>query len=85
LIIDQHFRQRDRIGRLLMFVASNPGLLGVGVDEDTAALIDHDGILEVLGRHSVTIVDGPAVPSTFSRWDIKYCSFGSPVSTSCNA
>jgi cyanophycinase len=58
LIIDQHFRQRDRIGRLLMFVASNPGLLGVGIDEDTAALIGGNSVLEVIGRNSVTIVDG---------------------------
>jgi len=58
VIIDQHFRQRDRIGRLLMLVASNPGLLGLGVDEDTAALFDHHGTLEVIGRHSVTVVDG---------------------------
>src|SRR5262245_55807274 len=58
LIIDQHFRQRDRIGRLLMFVASNPGLLGVGIDEDTAALISSNSVLEVIGRNSVTIVDG---------------------------
>ncbi|HKG24838.1 MAG TPA: cyanophycinase, partial [Thermomicrobiales bacterium] len=63
LIIDQHFRQRDRIGRLLMFVASNPGLLGVGVDEDTAALISSNGVLEVIGRHSVTIVDGTNIYS----------------------
>ena len=40
LILDQHFRQRDRIGRLLSLVALNPGLLGVGVDEDTAVLIN---------------------------------------------
>jgi cyanophycinase len=58
LIIDQHFRQRDRIGRLLSLVASNPGLLGVGIDEDTAAVIDHQNVLEVVGRHSITIVDG---------------------------
>lgn len=58
LIIDQHFRQRNRIGRLLTMVATNPGLLGVGIDEDTAALIDEHGSLEIIGRHSVTIVDG---------------------------
>jgi cyanophycinase len=58
LIIDQHFRQRDRIGRLLSLVASNPGLIGVGIDEDTAALIDGQNVLEVVGRHSITIVDG---------------------------
>lgn len=58
VILDQHFRQRDRIGRLLALVASNPGLLGMGIDEDTAALFDPDGAVEVVGRHSVTIVDG---------------------------
>ncbi len=58
LIIDQHFRQRDRIGRLLTLVATNPGLLGIGVDEDTPALFAADDTLEVIGRHSVTIVDG---------------------------
>jgi cyanophycinase len=58
LIIDQHFRQRDRIGRLLAMVAANPGLLGVGIDEDTAILTGEDQILEVVGRNSITIVDG---------------------------
>ena len=58
VIVDQHFRQRDRIGRLLALVAANPGLLGLGVDEDTAALFDHDGALDVVGRNSITIVDG---------------------------
>lgn len=58
VIIDQHFRQRDRLGRLMMMVASNPSLLGVGVDEDTAAIFTNDGCLQVLGRNSVTIIDG---------------------------
>jgi cyanophycinase len=58
LIIDQHFSQRDRIGRLLALVASNPGLLGVGIDEDTAALIGANGVMDVIGRSTVTIVDG---------------------------
>ena len=58
VIIDQHFRQRDRIGRLLALVAANPGLIGMGIDEDTAALFGPDGSVEVVGRNSVTIVDG---------------------------
>jgi cyanophycinase len=58
LIIDQHFRQRDRIGRLLAMVAANPGLIGVGIDEDTAILTSQNNVLEVVGRNSVTIVDG---------------------------
>ena len=61
VIIDQHFRQRDRIGRLLALVASNPGLLGIGIDEDTAAIIDDHGMIEVIGRHSITIVDGSEI------------------------
>lgn len=63
VIIDQHFRQRDRIGRLLSLVAFNPGLLGIGIDEDTAALIGANGILEVIGRNSITIVDGSGMYS----------------------
>jgi cyanophycinase len=62
-IVDQHFRQRDRFGRLLALVAASPALLGVGVDEDTAALFDADGMLDVLGRHTVTIVDGSQIVS----------------------
>lgn len=67
VIIDQHFRQRDRIGRLLSLVAGNPGLLGVGIDEDTAAVIDDGGLLRVIGRHSVTIVDGSDMVSDISE------------------
>lgn len=63
VIIDQHFRQRDRIGRLLALVAGNPGLLGIGIDEDTSVVIDNEGILRVIGRHSVTIVDGSHMQS----------------------
>lgn len=63
VIIDQHFRQRDRIGRLLALVAGNPGLLGVGIDEDTSVVIENDGVMRVVGRHSVTIVDGSHMKS----------------------
>jgi cyanophycinase len=66
VVIDQHFRQRDRIGRLLALVAGSPGLLGIGVDEDTAALFTGD-VMEVLGRHSVTIVDGANIVSDIHR------------------
>jgi cyanophycinase len=57
LLIDQHFHQRNRLGRLLTAVMSYPKMLGIGVDEDTAALITHDGFLSVIGRGTVTIVD----------------------------
>ncbi len=60
-VIDQHFDQRNRYGRLLMIVSQSPQLLGMGVDEDTAAVItrrDDEEMLEVVGRGSVTIFDG---------------------------
>jgi cyanophycinase len=47
VIIDQHFRQRDRIGRLLALVAGNPGLLGIGIDEDTSVVIEPDNTLRL--------------------------------------
>ncbi|WP_101524526.1 cyanophycinase [Nocardioides houyundeii] len=59
-VIDQHFEQRNRYGRLLMIVSQSPQLLGIGVDEDTCAVVDTvDGRqrLRVLGRGAVTILD----------------------------
>ncbi|MEP6562791.1 MAG: cyanophycinase, partial [Nakamurella sp.] len=64
VIVDQHFTQRNRFGRLLALIASNPAQLGVGIDEDTAAVIRPDGMLEVKGRGVVTIVDGSDVVTT---------------------
>ena len=66
VVIDQHFRQRDRFGRLLALVAGSPALLGIGIDEDTAALFNGE-TLEVLGRHSVTIVDGTHIESNIHQ------------------
>jgi cyanophycinase len=57
-IVDQHFGQRNRYGRLLALVARNPSLLGIGVDEDTAAVVSGGRVLEVVGRGSVLVVDG---------------------------
>src|SRR5579864_9359858 len=57
LVIDQHFRRRDRLGRLLTALSYDPGLLGAGIDEDTAAVIDSEGVLRVLGAGAVTVVD----------------------------
>ena len=58
VVIDQHFEQRNRYGRLLSLVAQSPSLLGLGVDEDTAAVIHDRSRLEVIGRGAVTVVDG---------------------------
>jgi cyanophycinase len=60
-IIDQHFRQRDRLGRLLTALAYNPFAVGIGLDEDTAALIGPDETVEVEGSGGVTIVDAADV------------------------
>jgi cyanophycinase len=66
VVIDQHFAQRNRYGRLLMLVAQSPGLLGIGVDEDTGAVVteEDDGlVLRVVGRGVVTVLDGRSVVS----------------------
>ncbi|HOB19841.1 MAG TPA: cyanophycinase [Candidatus Atribacteria bacterium] len=56
-VIDQHFAQRGRVGRLLAAVAQNPNVLGIGIDEDTAIIVDDD-TFEVIGSNAVTILDG---------------------------
>ena len=56
-VIDQHFRQRDRLGRLTAALAYNPFAIGIGLDEDTAAFISPDDTLEVEGSGAVTVVD----------------------------
>jgi cyanophycinase len=66
-IIDQHFRQRDRLGRLLTALAYNPFAVGIGLDEDTAAFIGPDETVEVEGSGGVTIVDASDV--TYSSMD----------------
>jgi cyanophycinase len=63
VVIDQHFEQRNRYGRLLSLVAQSPSLLGLGIDEDTAAVIRDGSRLEVIGRGAVTVVDGQHVIS----------------------
>lgn len=60
VIIDQHFAERGRFGRLIGAVAHNPRVLGIGVDENTAAVVE-DGSLTVLGSGAVYIVDGSRV------------------------
>jgi cyanophycinase len=74
-VIDQHFRQRDRLGRLITALAYNPFAVGIGLDEDTAVFIGPDETLEVEGSGGVTIVDASDV--TFSSMDS--VSEGQPV------
>jgi cyanophycinase len=60
-IIDQHFRQRDRLGRLLTALAYNPFAVGIGLDEDTAAFIAPDNTVHVEGSGGITVVDAAEV------------------------
>lgn len=64
VIIDQHFNQRGRIGRLLGAVAQNPNIIGIGIDEDTAILVDKNQHFIVEGSGVVTIVDGKTINFT---------------------
>lgn len=68
VIVDQHFQQRNRLGRLLSLIAQNPSLLGLGVDEDTAGVVGPDHVMEVIGRGSITVVDGSR--SETDAWEV---------------
>ncbi|MDP5218432.1 cyanophycinase [Ruegeria sp. 2205SS24-7] len=70
VIIDQHFTQRNRLGRLLTASSFNPFLIGLGIDEDTAAFIGPDNIVEVVGSGTVTIVDASHLTHS-SMWDAR--------------
>ena len=61
IIIDQHFAQRGRIGRLLTAIAQNPEVLGIGIDEDTAILVSDKGTAEVIGSGAVYFIDGSCI------------------------
>jgi cyanophycinase len=64
VIIDQHFAERGRFGRLIGAVAHNPRVLGLGIDEDTAAVVEGD-TFHVIGSGAVYVVDGA---------DVTYCN-----------
>ena len=61
IIIDQHFAQRGRIGRLLTAIAQNPEVLGIGIDEDTAIVVSDKGTAEVIGSGAVYFIDGSSI------------------------
>ena len=58
VVIDQHFSERQRLSRLLSIVAQNPYLQGIGIDEDTALVVERGVGIEVVGQGAVTVVDG---------------------------
>jgi cyanophycinase len=64
MLIDQHFAERGRVGRLLGVVAQNPRILGVGIDENTAIEVEPFRKFRVLGRSGVTVIDGSDVSYT---------------------
>lgn len=64
VVIDQHFAQRGRIGRLLTAVAQNPNILGIGIDEDTAIAVSPEATFEVIGAYTVTVLDGRNIKHT---------------------
>ncbi len=75
IMIDQHFRQRDRLGRLLTALAYNPFAVGVGLDEDTAAFIDHARTMTVVGTGAITVIDA----SELTHSSIAETKAGRPV------
>jgi cyanophycinase len=75
-VIDQHFRQRDRLGRLLTALAYNPFAVGIGLDEDTAAFIRPGDDLEVVGSGGITIID----PTNLTYSSMDRARRGDPVS-----
>lgn len=76
VVIDQHFRERDRLGRLLMALALNPFAVGLGLDEDTAAFIGPDEVMDIRGSAAITVIDPSGVE--FSSAD--HTDRGQPVS-----
>ena len=68
VIVDQHFNQRQRMGRLLAALSFNPFACGLGIDENTAGFIAPDGTMEVVGKGTVTVVD----PADLSHSSMSY-------------
>jgi cyanophycinase len=76
IVVDQHFRQRDRLGRLLTALAFNPFAVGLGLDEDTAAFVGPDETFEVVGSGGITVAD----PSHMEFSSMDAAKMGQPVS-----
>jgi cyanophycinase len=75
VIVDQHFRQRDRLGRLMTALAYNPFAQGIGLDEDTAAFLGPDNVIRVVGDGALTIVD----VSDLEYSSMPYANEGDPI------
>jgi cyanophycinase len=76
IVVDQHFHNRNRMARLMSAVASHPERLGIGIDEDTCALFERDGIMQVMGKGTVTIID----PGELSHTNYPKVGSSDPIS-----
>ncbi len=75
VFIDTHFTQRGRFGRLIQTVTCNPGVMGLGLGEDTAVVIYAGHVMEVAGSGLVVIVDGQDITYT----DLTEVESGQPI------
>jgi cyanophycinase len=66
VLIDQHFSERGRLGRLLAAIAEHPGYLGIGIDENTAIVIEGD-CFHVIGSGEATVLDARGMTHTNLR------------------
>ncbi|MFM2212822.1 MAG: Cyanophycinase [Bacteroidota bacterium] len=78
VIIDTHFVQRGRIGRLFQSVVGNPKVLGIGLGEDTGLLITNNSMMEAIGSGLVILVDGREIKDT----NLTQVELGQPISIS---
>lgn len=78
VIIDTHFVQRGRIGRLFQAVVGNPKVLGIGLGEDTGLLITNGRQMEAIGSGLVILVDGREIKDT----NLTQVELGQPISIS---
>jgi len=76
VIIDTHFVQRGRIGRLFQAVVGNPKVLGIGLGEDTGLLITNGRQMEAIGSGLVILVDGREIKDT----NLTQVELGQPIS-----
>lgn len=68
IVVDQHFHNRNRMARLMTAIAAHPDKLGIGIDEDTAAIFEQDGLMRVMGKGTVTVVDPGEVSYSNQLW-----------------
>jgi cyanophycinase len=78
VVIDTHFVQRGRIGRLFQAVVGNPKVLGIGLGEDTGLLITNGRQMEAIGSGLVILVDGREIKDT----NLTQIELGEPISIS---